>query len=208
MTRTVGILLFPDMEELDFVGPFEVFTSFAAYVDKDWQVKTVAEKAGPVQGNKGLVVVPDCTFEDAPPLDVIVIPGGRGTNVEMESPTFLDFVRRTGSQASWVTSVCTGAFILSRAGFLEGRRATTYWAVREMLAAEPGVKEVPNERFVHDGNVVTAAGVSAGIDMALYLVGQLKDVEAARLTQKLIEYYPEPPFANEEAVAIAGREAR
>ncbi len=207
MTRTVGILLFPDMEELDFVGPFEVLTSFGAYVDTEWQVKTVAEKAGPVRGNKGLVVVPDCTFDDCPPLDVIVIPGGRGTNVEMESEPFLDFVRRAGSHASWVTSVCTGAFILSRAGFLEGRRATTYWAVRDKLAGEPGIKEVVKERFVHDGNVITAAGVSAGIDMALYLVAQLKDIEAARLTQKLIEYYPEPPFA-EEAVAIAGKEAR
>jgi cyclohexyl-isocyanide hydratase len=119
----------------------------------------------------------------------------------------MDFVKRTGKEASWVTSVCTGAFVLSRAGFLDGRRATTYWAVRDQLRAEPGVKEVVKERFVVDGNVITAAGVSAGIDMALYLVGQLRDVEAARLTQKLIEYYPEPPFAEEPAVA-AGKEAR
>ena len=207
MTRTVGILLFPDMEELDFVGPYEVLTSFAAYVDKEWQVVTVAQTAEPVTGAKGLVVVPHKTFENCPPLDVIVVPGGFGTNAAVDNPVLMDFVRRAGAHASWVTSVCTGAFVLSRGGFLEGRRATTYWAVRDKLRDEPGVKEVVQERFVRDGNVITAAGVSAGIDMALYLVGQLKDIEAARLTQELIEYYPEPPFAEEAAVAV-GKEAR
>lgn len=207
MTRTVGILLFPDMEELDFVGPYEVLTAFAAYVDKSWEVFTVAQTAGPVTGNKGLVVVPHKTFDNCPPLDVIVIPGGQGTRVEVDNPVLMDFVRRTGAQASWVTSVCTGAFILSRGGFLEGRRATTHWAARDELKAEPGIKEVVEERFVADGNVITAAGVSAGIDMALYLVGQLKDIEAARVTQRVIEYYPEPPFAAEAALAV-GKEAR
>lgn len=206
MTKTIGILLFPDMEELDFAGPYEVLTAFAMYVDKSWQVVTVAQTAEPVTGNKGLVVVPHKTFENCPPLDVILVPGGQGTRAEVDNPVLMDFVRRTGASASWVTSVCTGAFILSRGGFLEGRRATTYWAVHDQLRAEPGVKEVVKERFVADGTVITAAGVSAGIDMALYLVAQLKDVDAARLTQKLIEYYPEPPFAEKAAVA-AGKEA-
>jgi transcriptional regulator GlxA family with amidase domain len=202
VSKTVGILLFPDMEELDFVGPHEVLGAFAKYVDKDWDVVTVAQTAGPVRGAKGLVVVPDCSFENCPPLDVIVVPGGQGTRVEVDNKALIEFVQRTGNEATWVTSVCTGAFILSRAGFLRGRRATTYWAVHDQLRAEPDIGEVVKERFVHDGNVITAAGVSAGIDMALYLVAQLKDVEAARLTQKLIEYYPEPPFAEEAAIAV------
>jgi transcriptional regulator GlxA family with amidase domain len=207
VAKTIGILLFPEMEELDFAGPLEVLGSFAKYVDTEWQVLTVAQSTKPVLASKGLRVVPDHSFESCPPLDVLVVPGGLGTRREVDNKALIDFVQRAGRECQWVTSVCTGAFILSRAGFLEGRRATTYWAVRDQLAAEPGVAEVLEERFVPDGNVITAAGVSAGIDMALYLVAQLKDVEAARLTQKLIEYYPEPPFAQEAAVA-AGKEAK
>ena len=202
ITKTVGILLFPDMEELDFVGPLEVLGAFAAYVDKEWQVVTIAQTAEPVRGAKGLAVVPDYSFESCPPLDVMVVPGGQGTRIEVDNKPLIDFVQRAGRQASWVTSVCTGAFILSRAGFLKGRRATTHWAAINDLRAEPDVEVVEKQRFVPDGNVITAAGVSAGIDMALYLVAQLKDVAAARLTQKIIEYYPEPPFAEEAAVAV------
>jgi len=206
MTKTAGILLFPDMEELDFAGPYEVLTAFAEYVDKGWQVVTVAQTTEAVTGAKGLVVVPHCSFETCPPLDVIVVPGGQGTRVEVDNKTLMDFVQSRGREAAWVTSVCTGAFILSRAGFLKARRATTHWAAINELRAEPEVEVVENQRFVHDGNVITAAGVSAGIDMTLYLVGQLKDIEAAKLTQRIIEYYPEPPFA-EAAVAVAGKEA-
>ncbi len=205
MTKTAGILLFPEMEELDFVGPLEVLGSFAKYVDKEWQVVTVAQSTEPVLASKGLRVVPDHSFESCPPIDVLIVPGGLGTRKEVDNKPLIGFVQRAGGQASWVTSVCTGAFILSRAGFLRGKRATTHWAALQDLRAEPEV-EVVEERFVRDGNVITAAGVSAGIDMALFLVGQLKDVEAARLTQKLIEYYPAPPFA-EEAAAVAGKGA-
>jgi len=204
--KTVGILLFTEMEELDFVGPLEVLASFARYIDKDWQIVTVADTAEPVLASKGLRVVPDRTFEDAPRVDVLIVPGGLGTRKEVDNPKLIEFIQRAGGQATWVTSVCTGAFLLSRAGFLRGKRATTHWAAIKDLRDEPEV-EVVEERFVRDGNVITAAGVSAGIDMALYLVGQLKDVEAARATQKLIEYYPEPPFA-EPAAALAGKETR
>ena len=207
MSKTFGILLFPDAEELDFVGPWEVFTMFGKYFDKDWQALLVAQTGEPVRAAKGMLFMPDRSFDDCPPLDVLLVPGGEGTRREVDNEALVQFARRVGQGAAWVTSVCTGAFILSRAGYLEGRRATTYWAVRDQLAAEPGVAEVLEERFVRDGNVITAAGVSAGIDMALYLVAQLKDVEAARLTQKLIEYYPEPPFAQEAAVG-AGKEAK
>jgi len=204
MTKAIGIVLFPEAEELDFVGPFEVFTMYAQYFDKDRRVLTVAETDEPVIGAKGLVVVPEATFESCPPLDVLLVPGGQGTLREMENETMLDFIRRAGGAAQWVTSVCTGAFVLSRAGYLAGRRATTHWAALAQLREEQDVTVV-EERFVRDGNVITAAGVSAGIDMALYLVGELSSPETARNVQKFIEYYPQPPYA--EATAVAGKDS-
>ena len=205
MTKTFGILLFPDAEELDFVGPWEVFTMFAKYFDKDWQALLVAQTREPVRAAKGMLFTPDRSFDDCPPLDVLLIPGGEGTRREVDNQALVEFVQRVGQGAAWVTSVCTGAFILRRAGFLAGRRATTHWSAMDLLRAEPGVTVV-EQRFVHDGNVITAAGVSAGIDMALYLVGLLASPEVARNVQKFIEYYPEPPYAEEEAIA-AGKEA-
>jgi transcriptional regulator GlxA family with amidase domain len=194
MTKTFGIVIFPEVEELDFVGPIEVFGSFARFFDKDWQVVTVAQNAAPILASKGLKVVPDLTFDDCPPVDVLLVPGGFGTREEMANPAMLDFVRRAGGSAQYVTSVCTGALVLSRAGFLKGREATTHWGALEELRAEPDVTVV-ERRFVVDGNVISAAGVSAGIDMALYLVGQLANAETARNVQKVIEYFPEPPYA-------------
>ena len=200
MTKTIGVLLFPDAEELDFVGPYEVFGMLSKHFDQDWQVVTVAEAREPVVCANGLVVVPDRTFDDCPPLDVLLVPGGFGTRREVDNETLIAFVRQQGGRCQWVTSVCTGAFVLHRAGFLNGRRATTYWASLDRLRELPNV-EVVEQRFVVDGNVITAAGVSAGIDMALYLVGQVKDPETARNVQKAIEYYPEPPYAEEPAAA-------
>ena len=205
MTKTFGILLFPDAEELDFVGPWEVFTMFGKYFDKDWQALLVAQTREPVRAAKGMLFTPDRSFDDCPPLDVLLVPGGEGTRREVDNETLVEFARRVGQGAAWVTSVCTGAFILRRAGFLAGRRATTHWSAMDMLRAEPDVTVV-EQRFVHDGNVITAAGVSAGIDMALYLVGLLASPQVARNVQKFIEYYPEPPYAEEEALA-AGKEA-
>ncbi len=205
MTKTFGILLFPEAEELDFVGPWEVFASFAKFFDKDSQTLLVAQTREPVRAAKGMLFTPDCAFDDCPPLDVLLVPGGQGTRRQVDNEALIDFVRRAGQSASWVTSVCTGAFILRRAGFLAGRRATTHWASLDRLRAEPDV-EVVEQRFVHDGNVITAAGVSAGIDMTLYLVGLLASPEVARNVQKVIEYYPEPPYEEEEAMA-AGKEA-
>ncbi len=200
MTKLVGMLLFPDAEELDVVGPFEVFGMLAKHIDQEWQVVTVAETAQPVACAKGLVVTPDRSFDACPPLDVLVVPGGFGTRREVDNEQLVGFVRRQGARCRWVTSVCTGAFILHRAGFLNGRRATTHWAALDLLRALPDV-DVVEQRFVVDGNVITAAGVSAGIDMALYLVGQVNDPETARAVQKAMEYYPEPPYAEQAAAA-------
>jgi transcriptional regulator GlxA family with amidase domain len=190
MTKTVGIVVYPGVEELDFVGPLEVFGGMAA-IDREWQVVTIAETPT-VRAYHGLKTTVDHTFEDAPPLDVILVPGGLGSREQMTNAPLLDFVREAGKGATYVTSVCTGALILHAAGFLPGRRATTHWGAIELLRGLGDV-EVVSERFVQDGNVITSAGVSAGIDMALYVVSLLKDPATAANVQKMMEYYPQPP---------------
>jgi len=191
MTKTIGVIIYPQAEELDFVGPLEVFGSLAA-LDREWRVVTIAETREPVRATHGLLATPDHSFDDAPPLDVILVPGGFGSRREATNQRMTGFVRRAGGAAAYVTSVCTGAFVLHSAGFLSGRRATTHWGSLQMLR-ELGDVEVVEERFVQDGNVISAAGVSAGIDMTLYLVSLLKDPQTARNVQKMMEYYPQPP---------------
>ena len=192
-----AIVLFPDVEELDFAGPYEVLGMAAKYLYKDWRVFTVAQERT-VKGSCGLSVNVDYLFADAPAADVILVPGGDGTRPGAKNPALMSYIERTGASAQYVTSVCTGALLLHAAGFLQGKRATTYWAQRDTLSRMGGV-EVVAERWVHDGNVITAAGVSAVIDMALYLVGVLKGPEEARRLQKMIEYDPSPPYAEAEA---------
>lgn len=190
MTKTIGIILFPEVEDLDFAGPLEVLGNMAL-MDRDWQVVTIAETTN-VKTTYGLKIAVDYGFEDAPPLDVLLVPGGLGTRREVDNPKMIQFVREAGSRASFVTSVCTGAFILHRAGFLSGKRATTHWGATAQLR-ELGDVEVMEERFVQAGNVITSAGVSAGIDMALHLVSLLTDATTAQNVQKMMEYYPKPP---------------
>jgi len=194
MAVTTGILLFNDAEELDFVGPWEVFT-VAAMLNEGNRVVTIAESAAPVRCNKGLRVLPDHTFADAPSLDVVLVPGGQGTLREVSNPILMEWLRHAGARCTWVTSVCTGAQLLAEAGFAKGKRVTTHWSFIEQLRARGDVTVLEGTRYVRDGNVVTSAGVSAGIDMALWLVGQLHGVEMARLIQKGIEYNPAPPYA-------------
>jgi transcriptional regulator GlxA family with amidase domain len=198
VTRHVGIVLFPVFEELEAIGPLEVFGALSD-LDAEWRVVTVAESAGVVTGAHGLKVTADHSFEDCPPLDVVLVPGGFGTRQEMNNPRMLEFVRRAARTASYVTSVCTGALVLHKAGFLADRKATTHWGAIDLLRGMGNV-EVVKERYVQDGNVITAAGVSAGIDMALYLVSLLKDAQMASNVQKMMEYYPKPPELAEATV--------
>ena len=191
---TTGILLFDDVEELDFAGPWEVLT--AARKEGD-VVVTVAEHDRPVRAAKGLRVVPDHTFDTCPDLDVVLVPGGQGTRREVNNPVLIDWLRKVGAQCKWVTSVCTGALLLHEAGFAKGKRVTTHWGFIDQLQARGDVEVLKKIRWVRDGNLVTAAGVSAGIDMALWLVGQLHGVDFARKVQKGIEYFPAPPYAAE-----------
>jgi transcriptional regulator GlxA family with amidase domain len=191
---SLGILLFDDAEELDFVGPWEVFT-MATLDLADSRVVTIAQRTGPVRCAKGLQVLPHCDFAAAPDLDAILVPGGQGTRREAENPVLLDWLAKAASRCQWVTSVCTGSLLLHASGLAIGRRITTHWAFVEALRGRaPDATVLEGVRYVRDGNLVTAAGVSAGIDMALWLVGQIWDVDRARRTQRLMEYDPAPPY--------------
>ena len=193
MSKTIGIIIFPDVEELDFVGPWEVFTRVGP---TECAVFTVAQTTGPIRCSKGLRVLPDNTFDNAPKIDVLIVPGGVGARTtQLENPAMLDFLRLRCASASITMSVCTGAFLLEKIGLLHGRRATTHWWRIDALRSLPGVT-VENERWVDDGNIVTAAGVSAGIDASLYLIGRLWDKPLAARIQKDMEYFPEPPSSS------------
>lgn len=192
MPYTTGILLFDDAEELDFVGPLEVFGMARQNGDR---VVTIAETAEPVRGNLGLRVVPDHSIADAPPPDVLVVPGGLGTRREADNAVLLDWIKQAAAACTWVTSVCTGSMLLEAAGVIHGRSVTTHWAMIDTFREKGTVTVLDNRRYVRDGNVVTAAGVSAGIDMSLWVVGQLYGVDHARDVQRMMEYDPAPPYA-------------
>ena len=192
MPFTTGILLFDEAEELDFVGPLEVFGMARQEGDR---VVTIAESAEPVRANLGLRVVPDHTIADAPPLDVLVVPGGFGTRREAENPVLLDWIKQAAAGCTWVTSVCTGSMLLEASGVIHGRKVTTHWAMVDTFREKGTVTVLDGRRYVRDGNVVTAAGVSAGIDMSLWVVGQLYGVDHARGVQRMMEYDPAPPYA-------------
>jgi transcriptional regulator GlxA family with amidase domain len=192
MPFSTGMLLFDDFEELDFVGPWEVFTTATKEGDR---VVSIAAQPGPVRGFNGLSMVAEHGFADSPKLDVLVVPGGWGTRKLADDATHLDWIKTVAADCTWVTSVCTGAILLNSAGLLSGRKVTTHWAYVETLREMPDVTVLDDVRYVQDGNVVTAAGVSAGIDMSLWLVGQMYDEQHARDVQRVIEYDPAPPYA-------------
>lgn len=199
--RTIGILIFDDAEELDFVGPYEVFTMsnemFARTEDKrPDKVLLISDGGRTVTCAKNMRVEAHCSMAEAPKLDVLLIPGGQGTRREVENKPLLDWVAKVAAQCEWVTSVCTGSLVLTAAGPAKGKRVTTHWGFIETLRARGEASEVLEKvRYVRDGNVVTSAGVSAGIDMALWLVGQMHGEDHARLTQHGMQYDPAPPYA-------------
>ena len=185
-----GFLLFPDAEELDWVGPWEVITAWSQKADGPERCLTVSQRGGEVRCAKGLRVLADYGFETCPPLDYLLIPGGMGTRREVSNQALLDFVRRQAASCKQVLSVCTGSFILQAAGLLEGKRATTHWGSLNRLRAFKDVT-VDERRYVRDGNVWTAAGISAGIDLALALIADQAGEDVASTVQYYIEYYPE-----------------
>jgi len=191
----IGVALFEGAEELDWAGPWEVLAAWALqWPDDGVHVFTLAREDRPVTCAKGLRVLPDETWETAPPLDVLVYPGGRGTRRELQDEAVLDWIRDLAAGDTVVASVCTGSLVLAAAGLLDGKPATTHWGSLELLPTLGREIEVrPDDRFVDNGNVLTAAGVSAGIDMALHLVARLHSTERAREVRRYIQYDPEPP---------------
>lgn len=194
MTR-IAVALFEDAEELDFVGPWEVLRAWETqWPDDGVEVFTVAETTEPIRCAKGMRVIADHTWETAPPFDVLVYPGGRGTRRELADSTVLDRLRALGKGETLMTSVCTGSLVFAAAGLLRDRPATTWWGSLDTLVElDPTIEARPDDRFVDSGEVVTAAGVSAGIDMALHLVARLHSVERARDVKRYIQYEPQPP---------------
>jgi transcriptional regulator GlxA family with amidase domain len=194
-----GILVFPDVEVLDFTGPFEVLsvTRLGAERPREgcspFDVFLVAEEAGPVRATGGLRVVPDHTLEACPRLDLLIVPGGWGTREQIGNTRLLEWIARTTENTRLVASVCTGSFLLAAAGLLRGKRATTHWSSLDRFrAAFPDTTVVDSKHWVEDGTVSTAAGISAGIDLSLRLVARLYGEEVARETARYMEYpYPE-----------------
>jgi len=202
VTLKIGILVFDDAEELDFVGPWEVFTmanemAKLAGNPVPHDVFLIAGREGPIRCAKGMRVLPDTTTAKCQSLDVLLVPGGQGTRREVGNASLLEWITSVSRDAKWITSVCTGAMLLTAAGPAKGKRVTTHWAFVETLRARNEAADVlTNTRYVRDGNVVTAAGVSAGIDMALWLTGEWHGPEFARLVQRGMEYDPAPPYAD------------
>lgn len=193
--KQVGIALFPDVEELDAVGPWEVLSFWTRYFPDDgYAVSCLSRSGGLVRCAKGLMVQAQHSFADAPPLDVLVYPGGQGTRTQLRDESQLDWVRRQRATIPLMTSVCTGSLVYAAAGLLSHRPATTHWASLDLLAElDPTIDVRRDERFVDDGDTVTAAGVSAGIDMALHLIVRLAGADRARQVRRGIQYDPAPP---------------
>ena len=180
MTRLkTGILVYPDVEVLDFCGPFEVFL--------------VAETTDLVKAAGGMRVVPDHSFDTCPPLDILLAPGGWGTREQVHNPRLIEWVKSQSTGAKFVTSVCTGSFLLGQAGLLAGRRATTHWmSLDRMRTTFPDVVVEDALHWVEDGNIFTSAGIAAGIDLALAVVAKVCGEQIARATAKYMEYpFPE-----------------
>ncbi|GAA1168268.1 DJ-1/PfpI family protein [Streptomyces hebeiensis] len=194
-TRNIGILLFPDVEELDAVGPWEVLSYWTRNFPEDgWRVFCVSADGNPVTCAKGLTVAAHHSMAELPALDVLVHPGGRGTRPQLDDAGHLAWVRGQRGSVPLMTSVCTGSLVYAAAGLLAGRPATTHWASLDRLAEiDPTIEVRREDRFVDDGDIITSAGISAGIDMALHLVARLASRERARQVRRGIQYDPEPP---------------
>lgn len=183
----IGLVIYPGMTTLDIVGPQQVFSALPGV-----QIHRLWKTLDPIETDDGMIILPDTTFEDCPPLDVICVGGGLGQRAVVDDPKVLEFLQKQGSTAKFVTSVCGGSEFLAKAGLLQGYRAATHWMMREQLA-QLGV-EVGTERVVIDRNRMTGGGVTAGIDFGLTIAAKLCGEEAAKLAQLMMEYDPAPPF--------------
>ena len=183
---TVGILIFPQVEELDFVGPFEVLSYVNKVKPESTKVVLIAESIEPVCAFNGMRVLPDRTLQDCPSLDILVVPGGKGRFIAMKNLAIKEFIQKQMITAKYVTSVCTGAFLLAEAGVLTGKKATTYHTAFEEL--ESYSVQVLSRKVVQDGKIITAGGVSSGLELGFYLLKQLFGLSLAREVAEKIEY--------------------
>lgn len=185
----IAIVTYPGFTALDMIGPYEVLRSLP-----DAEVRFVWHEAGPITADSGVLVIGAThSLAETPSPDVVLVPGGPSTPVHARDDVLLDWLRRVHQTARWTTSVCSGSVILAAAGLLEGRRATSHWLTVPALKAF-GAVPVGDERIVHEDDVVTCAGVSAGLDMALWLAGEIGGEARAKAIQLLIEYDPQPPY--------------
>lgn len=184
---SIGILIFPELDQIDFTGPFEVLTRLP-----DTKVHVIGTQKGPFRGYEGLIVTPEMVLSEAPPLDLLQVAGGAGQQALMNDTAVLSFIQAHAAGGKPIFSVCTGALLLGAAGILKGRRATTHWTALDLL---PYFGATPvNERVVIDGHIVTAAGVTAGIDGALVVAALVRGKAIAQGVQLNIQYAPDPPF--------------
>jgi cyclohexyl-isocyanide hydratase len=194
MMRRIGMLIFPRLTQLDMTGPYEVLARLP-----NTTVELIAHSAAPVKTDRGMQIVPTATYATCLPLNVVMVPGGPGQQDLMEDEETLDFLRKQAAQAQFVTSVCTGSLVLGAAGLLKGKRATCHWVAIEHLALLGAIPV--HEHVVVDGNIVTGAGVTSGIDFALALAAILDGEQVAREIQLQIEYDPAPPYAGSPKTA-------
>jgi len=191
----IAIAVFEGAEELDFVGPWEVLAAWRYLHEDEVEVFLVADTLDPVACAKGMRVLADRTWDDAGEIDVLVYPGGKGTRPQLGNEAIRARLRGLRDSGTLMTSVCTGSLVYADAGLLDGKPAATYHtAFGELLPLGREIEARPDDRFVDAGEVITAAGVSAGIDMALHLVGRLHSLERAREVRRYIQYDPAPPF--------------
>ena len=187
---SVGIFLFNEVEVLDFAGPFEVFSITKVHEEKPFTVYTVSQNGEMITARNGLKVKPDYSIEDLPPVDILIIPGGKGAREnEVKNDIIINWVRQQMKEVKLMTSVCTGALLLAKAGLLEGLKATTHWASIQTFKKDfPNVEVMENVKFVDEGHIITSAGISAGINMSFYIVKNLLGMEVAAVTAKSMEY--------------------
>jgi len=185
----IAIIVYPGFTALDFIGPYEVLHRLP-----DTEVRFLWHEPGPITADSAaLVIGATHSFDETPSPDVILVPGGLTTVEHARDEKLLDWVRTAHQTATWTASVCSGSLILAAAGLLDGKRATSHWGMLALLKSL-GVNAVGDERVVHEGDIVTSAGVSAGIDLALWLAGQIAGEDRAKAIQLSIEYDPQPPF--------------
>ncbi|MCR1794153.1 DJ-1/PfpI family protein [Leptospira sp. WS58.C1] len=186
----IGLLIFPDLTPLDFVGPYEVFSRM-----KNSKIYVIAETKEPIPSEKGLFILPDRTMDENIDLDLVLVPGGLGVNRLMENEKVLSWLREKSKTSRYISSVCTGSLVLAAAGLLNGYKATTHWLSLDVLRFFPEI-DVKEDRVVIDRDRITGGGVTAGIDFALRIVAEIQGQKSAEEIQLMIEYNPKPPFVS------------